>query len=223
MTVRFASYRLAFYLAVFLLSGTVLGLAAHFLTLFSSSNHDFPIFATLVPSLNIFLFLLSIQWAVPRTEGMLLALLAALWLTMGAWSTDVIGYVQCDALAGQLYPTKSGSMSLQQYCYEMKVIQAFSWMTFVLVVFALIILFQLATQAQTFGRYNIWAEPIRELPWFGEAPGYYNTGAPGQQYPVGQVPMPYMYPTMAPYGHPGAHSVIVQPGVNGLPPTITQF
>lgn len=43
----------------------------------------------------------------------------------------------------------------------MKVIQAFSWMTFVLIAFAIIVLMQLATQAQMYGRYNIWLEPIR--------------------------------------------------------------
>ncbi len=43
----------------------------------------------------------------------------------------------------------------------MKVIQAFSWMNFVLVAFALVIIMQLTTQAQMFGRYNIWMEPIR--------------------------------------------------------------
>lgn len=51
--------------------------------------------------------------------------------------------------------------SYQGYCYQMKVIQAFSWMNFVLVAFALIILMQLTTQAQMFGRYHIWMEPIR--------------------------------------------------------------
>ena len=43
----------------------------------------------------------------------------------------------------------------------MKVIQAFSWMSFVLIVFALIVLMQVVAQAQMYGRYNIWSEPIR--------------------------------------------------------------
>ena len=51
--------------------------------------------------------------------------------------------------------------SYQGYCYEMKVIQAFSWMCFVLTVIALIVLMQVVAQAQMYGRYNIWLEPIR--------------------------------------------------------------
>jgi len=49
----------------------------------------------------------------------------------------------------------------RQWCREMKVIQAFSWMNFVLYAFALIILIVLVSRAQAFGRYNIWREPIR--------------------------------------------------------------
>jgi len=140
---------------------------------------------------------------------------------MGAWSTDIIGYVQCDSLGGQHIAAKNGTTSYQAYCYEMKVIQAFSWMNFILFVLALVVLYQLTGQARLFGRFNIWREPIRELPWFGEAPGYYNTGI-ATSYGGGAVP--YMYPTMAPYAPamaPGS-AVIVQPGINGQPATITQ-
>ncbi|KAF8739249.1 hypothetical protein AX14_010412 [Amanita brunnescens Koide BX004] len=221
MTFRFVAYRIGFYVAVFLLSGTVLGLAAHFATLFpSGAHHNFTIFALVVSSLNILLFLLSVQWALPRTEVIELSILAALWLAMGAWSGDIIGFIQCDGLGGQSIATKSGFTSYQGYCYEMKVIQAFSWMTFVLIAFAIIVLMQLATQAQMYGRYNIWLEPIRELPWFGEAPGYYNTYT--NQYP--QTQMVYPYPTMIPGMQPvtPGHTMFIQPGINGQA-TITQL
>lgn len=125
----------------------------------------------------------------------------------------------------------------RQWCREMKVIQAFSWMDFVLYVFALITLIVLVSRAQAFGRYNIWREPIRgaasalflfrfnltwylELPWFGEAPGYYNTTATGVNpvYPVmGQYPG-----GVHPQIQPGS-ALVVQPGVNGQLPTITQI
>ena len=49
----------------------------------------------------------------------------------------------------------------QAFCYQMKVVQAFSWAIFVACVLALYILFQLVGQAQRFGRYYIWREPIR--------------------------------------------------------------
>lgn len=54
--------------------------------------------------------------------------------------------------------------NFQAYCYEMKVIQAFSWALFIMFVVALWILFQLAAQAERFGRYQIWREPIRGTP-----------------------------------------------------------
>lgn len=66
-----------------------------------------------------------------------------------------------------------------------------------------------------------------ELPWFGEMPGYYNTntqGMPGQhmmQYPG--TPGGYGYPNQGGYPIPNpGHSLIIQPGMNGAPPTITQ-
>ena len=49
----------------------------------------------------------------------------------------------------------------QTYCYEMKVVQAFSWALFIGFVLALYILFQLVDQARRFGRYSIWSDPIR--------------------------------------------------------------
>jgi len=222
MTVRFGNNRLGFYIAVILLSGAVLGLSAHFANIFLPSlHHDFTIFALIVPSLTIFVFLLSLQWAQPWTEAIMLSVLGILWLTMGAWSTDIIGNVQCDALSGQRVDAKT---SAQPVCYEFKVIQAFSWALFCAFAIAFFILFRLVAQAQQFGRPRIWYEPIRELPWFGEMPGYYNTSpgampqypgyAPGMAYPAGGIPGQMMQT-------PG-HSIIIQPGVNGQPPTITQ-
>ena len=81
------------------------------------------------------------------------------------------------------------------------------------------------------GRPYAWAEPIVELPWFGQYPGF-----PEGQYPQnGMYQMPYAYPAGQPMGYPApggqpgyviqqnpGHSVVIQPGVNGQPPTITQ-
>jgi len=63
-----------------------------------------------------------------------------------------------------------------------------------------------------------------ELPWFGEMPGYYNTRTGGtMQYPASAGFAPgYQYPMSAvPMQTPG-HSLIIQPGVNGQPATVTQ-
>ena len=103
----------------------------------------------------------------------------------------------------------------------------------------LVILITLASRAQARGRPFAWAEPIVELPWFGQWPGYPESQYPGagMMYP-GQMMMPgYAYPagqpmtyaTTAP-GQPGyvvqqnpGHSVVIQPGMNGQPATITQI
>jgi len=230
MTVRFGNNRLGFYILVFLSSGVVLGLAANFANIFlpGHNNRDFTIFALFVPSLTIFTFLLTLQWATPLIEAVTLFILGVLWLAMGAWATDVIGPQQCDVLGGQKVPAKNGSSTNSQaFCYEMKVIQAFSWALFCVFVLAFIVLFQLVALAQQFGRYLIWTEPIRELPWFGEMPGYYNTSS--------RVPNANMYyppPSAGGYGYPyqggypmpqQGNSIVIQPNPNGGPPTITQM
>lgn len=225
MTIKFGNNRLAFYLVVFVLSGTVLGLAANFASIFLPKlHHDFTIFALIVPALTIFIFLLSLQWAQPRTEALVYFILGTMWLAMGAWSTDIIGNVQCDGLAGQRTAAKHGDTSAQGFCYEMKVTQAFSWALFAMFVIAFYILMQLVHHAERMGRHFIWQEPIRELPWFGEMPGYYNTRTGGtMQYPASAGFAPgYQYPMSAvPMQTPG-HSIIIQPGMNGQPATVTQ-
>ncbi|KAF8812422.1 hypothetical protein BYT27DRAFT_7182858 [Phlegmacium glaucopus] len=225
MTVRFVNYRLGFYIGVFILSAVVLGLVANFTSIFFPKIHrDFIIFALIAPAFTIFAFLLTLQWAQPQTEAIALTLLSIIWLTMGAWSTDIIGNVQCDALGGQRTPAKSGDTNAQAFCYEMKVVQAFSWALFIGCILALYVIFQLVDQAQRVGRYHIWSEPIRELPWFGEMPGYYNTlgmGGGPMPYPGSAISPGYGYPYNMPMAAPG-HSIVIQPGMNGAPPTVTQ-
>ncbi|KAF7301693.1 hypothetical protein MIND_00734800 [Mycena indigotica] len=240
MTVRFAIHRIALYGSCFVVAayvslldrsvqvpssrmpsiGTVLGLSAHFANIFLPHLHAaFTIFALLIPSLTIFTMLISLQFAQPQTEAPMLFLLWALWLAMAAW--DIISGVQCDSLTSETMPTKNGLIRQREYCYEMKanfVIQAFSWMAFVLLTFAFCILISLINQAQRFGRITIWSDPIQgavsferinlkidhypELGWFGEPPGYYNTThGPSQyaMYPQQQYPQQYGYPLQPGY------------------------
>jgi len=224
MTVRFAAYRIGFYVAVFLLSGTVLGLAAHFANIFLPHLHtDFTIFALLIPALTIFVFLLSLQFGQPRTEAVSLFILWALWLAMASWATDIISPTQCDALTSQTIPTKNGLIREREYCYEMKVIQAFSWMLFVLFSFAFVILLMLVNQAQRLGRPYIWNEPIQELGWFHEFPGYYNQQNQQMvQYPGMMYPQQYGYqmPQAFVQGQQGPSAYQIHQGPNG--PTFTQ-
>jgi len=88
------------------------------------------------------------------------------------------------------------------------------------------------------GRYDIWREDVRELPWFGQQPGYPgagyatypgqygNRGYPGSYAQGSHVQGSYaQYPTT--YGgnvvqqQPG-HSLVIQPGMNGGAPTVQQ-
>ncbi|KAJ7638825.1 hypothetical protein FB45DRAFT_413254 [Roridomyces roridus] len=224
MTVKFVTNRIIFYVAVFLLSGTVLGLAAHFASIFLPHLHpDFTIFAIIIPSLTIFAFLFSLQFGQPRSEAPMLAILWILWLAMAAWSTDVVGPMQCDALTKDLTtPTRTGTITQREYCYEMKVIEAFSWMLFALFTFAFVILLVLVQQAERLGRPDIWYEPIQELGWFHEYPGYYNSSQPQGMV---QYHMPYGYPMggyPAQQGYHGGNNPVysIQQGPQG--PVLTQ-
>jgi hypothetical protein len=55
-----------------------------------------------------------------------------------------------------------------------------------------------------------------ELPWFGEAPGYYNTSV------AGMPQAPYMAQYPYPQPQPGG-AYVIQPGVNGQMPTVSQI
>ncbi|RDX55661.1 hypothetical protein OH76DRAFT_1397057 [Lentinus brumalis] len=223
-------------IVLLLLSATVLGITAYWGSIFLPNiHHDYTIFGLIIPSFTILIILVGFQWSTPRTEAAFLFILGVLWLTMAAWTTDIIGNTQCDGLTDQTVPTKSGSLAARNWCYEMRVVQAFSWMIFCLYAIFLWILISLTSRAKALGRPYAWAEPIIELPWFGQYPGY-----PESQYPQsGMYQMPYAYPAGQPMsmGYPGGaqvnpgyviqqnpgHSVVIQPGVGGQPPTITQI
>lgn len=71
--------------------------------------------------------------------------------------------------------------------------------------------------------WDVDLDMLVELPWFGEAPGYYNTHPAGMvQYPAGGFAYPAMQPVNPQYVQTPGHSIVIQPGANGQPPTITQ-
>ncbi|KZT24490.1 hypothetical protein NEOLEDRAFT_1067039 [Neolentinus lepideus HHB14362 ss-1] len=228
MTIVFVNRRRAGYIAVLLFSAVVLGIAGYFANVFLPNvNRDFTIFALIVPSLNIVVFIVLLQWSMPRLDGFWLFVLAALWLAMGSWSADLIGYVQCSAIYGQRTQGHSGSISTRSYCYEMKVIEAFSWMNFCLLAIFFIILLSLTTRAQALGRPFAWQENIVELPWFGQMPGYpggvyangYQNGGGAYSYPMQQMLPPNAFVIQQ---QPG-HSVVIQPQPAGQPPMVNQI
>ncbi|KAF9646752.1 hypothetical protein BDM02DRAFT_3118138 [Thelephora ganbajun] len=130
----------------------------------------------------------------------------------------------------------------------MRVIEAFSWVLFGVFAIFFIIVVNLTTIAvQRGGRPYAWREPMIELPWYGEWPGY--SGGPNSAYPTmhmaggGIIPGAY-YPggviapqpiaagpiATAPVLQDGGYvvqqqpgySMIITPGANGHAPTIQQ-
>lgn len=220
MSELFKTYRFFTFSALIISSAVVLGLAANFATLFLPHiDRPFVVFALIVPSGTIVILTLVLMRSMPSTDLGFLFLLAVGWLTMGAWSTDVIGNVQCFGLQGTQPTKNNGTMPLTQYCYEMKSIEAFSWANFAVMTICFLIILILASRAAAMGR-PIWNESMSELPWFGQYGSPYGYGG-------GQMPMYY-----GGGGGPGGgqpyviqqapgHSVVIQPNPGGMP-TVTQ-
>jgi len=246
MTYLFTNIRFSVYLVMGILSATVLGLAAYFATLFLPNiHHDYTLFALIVPSVTIFfllMFLMLTHSAQPRFEAVGLFILATLWLALASWTVDRRDFLSpdddCSSWGIQRTITKSGTMSAMAYCQEMKIVEAFSWITFGTFVIALITVIMLTSNAYHLGRPYAWREPMLELGWFGEFPGY--SGGPYSSYPTfhhqgmmqpGMMMQPGYAQTIPQQYGPGGgyvvqqtpgHSVIIQPGVHGDAPTITQ-
>jgi len=129
---------------------------------------------------------------------------------MGAWATDIIGHVQCDAFTTETMPTVNGNILQKDYCRQIKIIEAFSWILFVFFTIAFYILLKLVNQAQRFGRRNVWNDPIQELGWFHELPGYSM-----HQQETGQSMYPAQYPMQPGYIQGQQPVYQMQHGPNG--------
>jgi len=216
------------FFSILIASGVVLGLGANFANRFLPHIHrPYTVFSVIVPAVTIVVLIILLLRSQPRIEVFALFVLVVLWLTLAAWSQDVIGFVECFPLGGQQTPTKNGEMSLQQYCYEMKSIEAFSWAVFAILLICFILLIALVTRVTARGRHRAWEESISDLPWFGQwnVP-YGNYGSPQPMYPGGgpQPQYPGGYGGQQPYvvqQTPG-HSLVIQPSANGGPPMVTQ-
>ena len=94
----------------------------------------------------------------------------------------------------------------------------------------LVFIITLASRSVARGRPYIWREDIRELPWFGQEPGY--PGVPYGTYPSQYGPRGYpgqypqyqnsQYQTSYPASYGGnvvhqqpGHSLVIQPSANG--------
>jgi len=260
MTYLFTNIRLSIYLIVGALSAVVLSFGAYFASLFLPNlHHDYTIFAVVVPAITILfllIFLIFTHVSQPRSEAIALFILTVLWLALGAWTVDRRDFLSydsdCTSWGDQRTPTKKGTISARSYCNEMKVVEAFSWVNFGIFFIWFATILYLTSKASRLGRPYAWIEPMLELGWFGEYPGYsggrhsdyptYREGEVGMMQPgmiqPGMIQPSVMQPgvmqpgvQMQPQYGPGGgyvvqqnagHSIVIQPGVNGEPPRITQ-
>ncbi|KAI0320829.1 hypothetical protein OF83DRAFT_1207829 [Amylostereum chailletii] len=236
MTVLFRNIRIYFYIAIFLLSGAVLGLSAYFASVFlpEIKRNGFTIYSLVVPSFTILVFFILLFYSEPRIEVFFLFVTGALWLGTSSLtpSRDITPATECFALAGQTVSTSKKPISARSFCYESTIVEAFSWTTFLLLAIFFVFVIAMAARSRAMGRIDIWREPIIDLPWFGQAPGYpgeaYYGPSFAQYYGYGAYPQRYPgSPATVSIGgqvihqQPG-HSIVIRPGLNGEAPQITQ-
>jgi len=208
MTNLFKHIRFTAFACVFAFSAVVLGLAAHFAAIFLPRHHDFLIFTLVIPTFTLVMLMVLSLRSQPRIDIFFILLLSILWLAQASYAADMIGHVECDALSGQREPTKTGTYSSSSYCRQMKVILAFSWMNFVLLVLSFVALLNLTLRVHARGNLGIWGASVSELPFFHEQQlqsngTSYPYPAGGHHSPQGSYGPPQStYGPVANYGQP---------------------
>jgi len=186
---------------------SVLGIAAHQATLYLGiwAQRPYIIYALVCSCLTVLGLAALCLRSQPRWDVTGIAILAILWLALGAYSTDVIGYVQCETLVGERKPTSNGgSSSAMAWCREIKAIMAFSYFTFGVLLVCLIILLGLIINLHARGQYNFWRYSMSDMPWFGQY-------EEGRGYPMQYGPPQPQYSGNVVYQQPG-HNVIIEGG-----------
>ncbi|KZS92039.1 hypothetical protein SISNIDRAFT_130910 [Sistotremastrum niveocremeum HHB9708] len=178
----------------------VLAMTANFLTLQPTAlSRDFLIFSVIVCSVTIICLISLLARSQPRIDVLVLFLLCVGWVALGSWTTDIIAHIQCVSLSGQRIQTKTGSMSSEVWCREMKTILAFSWTTFAILTIKLVLIVILVIRAVSQGREGIWGGSMTEVPWFNQfgngGPGMGMGTGMGQGNQFGQ----YGYSNLGPY------------------------
>ncbi|KZP00488.1 hypothetical protein CALVIDRAFT_595295 [Calocera viscosa TUFC12733] len=214
----FATARRCVYVILFALAAVELGLAANLTNLFLSTHHDFFIFSLVPSSYTILVILGLLAKSRPSIDLVLIVIADILWLALGAYSQDVLGSVQCDALGGQtIFTSLGGTYSSQSYCYQMKAIEAVAWAEFGLFLITFFTILAVSLTVAARGQ-NVWAMDIDDLEWFGGYGGGYG-GAPYQYGHVGNYPQYYANGgggTLAQGNYYGQPVVVQQPGRNIL-------
>ncbi|KAH9977962.1 hypothetical protein BGW80DRAFT_1285099 [Lactifluus volemus] len=222
MTVLFKNLRTIAYGFVLLLAGSVLGIASYFASHFLPHIRPaFTAYSLVAPSITVIVLTILLFGSRPWIDAIFLLIMSISWLALAAWASDINGPADCYALGSSKTPTSHGKISSKGFCYESKILEAFSWSIFGL---RLPIFLDVCDHLAN----RDWYDDIDELPWFGEYPGY-----PGvSMYPTYQgVPNPAPtavagpLPTTESEGviqHQPGHSIIIWPGVNGNRPRIEQ-
>lgn len=234
----FETLRRTIYAAVVVLSVVVLAIAGHFAGLFLPLHAGMVIFSLIVAIVTMIALLAVMPQYRPRLDIWVVVVIGILWLCLAAFQTNYIGHVDCAGAGRGRTPTgKGGSISSRQYCTELQVMQAFSWINFAVLALTVVITLVFvrgvnapvatgspsALGRRTFG--------LEKWPWSGRWGGA-AMQSPVQPPTYGQVAYAYpSYPTQAyagaypqPYGHyqhgsyayPGQH-VVVHPQATGAP------
>jgi len=98
------------------------------------------IFALVVSALTLVVCLiLSMRYTLYTHIGCI-AVMAILWLALASYTTDRIGYVQCEALDGQVRSASNtnGHYNSVSWCRELKAMMAFAWFVWGLFMIAIV-------------------------------------------------------------------------------------
>ncbi|EUC57756.1 transmembrane protein, putative [Rhizoctonia solani AG-3 Rhs1AP] len=167
----FNKLRLCLFAVVFVGASIVLGICGYLTSRLASTGiHDFLIFSLVISAFTIVVVVLLALRSQPRIDAIVLFILVALWLTMGAYSQDIIGHQFCYALRGQTIPARNGTMSAENYCRRMKTVLAFSWAIFVFLALWLVGLLILVIKIYARGNRDIWGNSMSDVTLFTESP-----------------------------------------------------
>jgi len=220
--IRFSLVRQVTLGLCFISSAAVIGLTAYMATLFND-KYDKPwiIFALILSTVSLFVFAaLGFQYSF-RTHIGAIGFMCILWLGLASYTTDRIGYVQCESLDGQTKPrSNGGTYDSVAWCRETKAVMGFAWFNFAMLIISVVswIRLQESEEREGLGPEDEYErEPYRAAEAGnyvanGGRTGQYVNGT-GMQYANGMATGVGGYPATTGVG--GAGNVIYQqPGHN---------
>ncbi|CAE6392124.1 unnamed protein product, partial [Rhizoctonia solani] len=144
-----------------------------------------------VSAATLIIILALSQRSQPRIDAWVLFILAVLWLTMGAYSQDVIGFQRCYAMKGQKIPTSSGTTSMYfvlcppkwsesnppSVCGKLLspdegylFLLSHGRFSYCVITVWWVILLIVVNKIYTSGEHDIWSSPMSDVTMFGEEP-----------------------------------------------------